>query len=493
MINKLTIVLGVLCLLFSNILISQMSADIMVYDFATQQFDTIQGAPFDQSIQSVKTENYTGLQSSVSFDLKVPQSNLVEETQFTYQLPVSSLYDEISYPLSTSVKIVLPNSNDRHQCTGVMISENFVMSSAHCALETYENKILMDNLDVIAGYDKTLSAGQELRASVKRVYFIKDWNIGNGEDIAIYELDKPLGLFSGWMSIGYEEDQSSIEGEVLHKMSYPAYGTPFTDKEFDGQDLHISYGVVDYVVPEYIGVRNHLVGAGGESGSPIFKTDNEDEYTALGVLTWAGFHNHSRFTAPVYFAYENILKSSDQVLGSILPVDILEFDVTATDNNIVQIDWSIENEFNMEGYEVERSFDGETFEYIDFVSAGETSYSINDHVDAEGTVLYRLKTLSLNGESRYTDLRSVSLIGEEVQDIIVNVYPNPSTEFVNIESNVNSEILDVKLIDVEGKAVYQKQFNDAHKIDLQNIVAGTYHLIVSGEDKMETKTIIVQK
>ena len=499
MCNKLTFIIGFLCLLFSTTNLSaQQTPEIMVYDFETKTMDTLQSISFDGNSVSAKTKNYVGFNNTVSLDLDVPNENLVEKTQFTYQTPVADLFKNLAYPLSSGVKLVLPGRDDRHQCTGVMVSENFVLSSAHCTLDTYENTVIIDGLDAIACYDESLDASQNLRAKVKKIYFIKDWNIGNGEDLALYELEQPIGLFSGWMSIGFEEDKTKIEGEVMHKMSYPAYSTPLNQTAYDGNDLHISYGVVDYVVPEYIGVKNHLVGAGGESGSPIFTTDNQNDYTAYGVLTWAGFHNHSRFNAPVYYAYENILKNNAPVSGSILPVELISFEAKKEESQVA-LKWEAEKEISLEGYEVERSLDGETFEYIGFIEANNAfeaqTYTYNDKDENEGTVYYRLRSMDTDGAEEVSEVRSVKLLGKVAEKLVdINIYPNPATEYVNIDAGPeNDSNKSVTIYNASGQIMTQTSFVNETTIITDDYNAGSYHIVVESESVRETHTILVQK
>ena len=499
MCNKLTFIIGFLCLvLTAENLTAQLTPEIMVYDFETKTLDTLKSFSFDGKTVNAKTDNYVGVKSSVSLDLNVPEENLVEKTNFTYQTPVAELFEKMAYPFSSSVKLVIPSRDDRHQCTGVMVSENFVLSSAHCTLDAYENTVLVSELDAIAGYDEALDPSQTLRAKVKRIYFLKDWNIGNGEDLALYELEHPIGLFSGWMSIGFEADAAKIDGEVMHKMSYPAYSTPLNKTDYNGKELHVSYGVVDYVVPEYIGVKNHLVGAGGESGSPIFTTDNEDDYTAHGVLTWAGFHNHSRFNAPTYFAFEKILMNNSQVVGSILPVELTSFEAEKKENEVALI-WSAEKEINLEGYEVERSLDGKTFEYIGFVEANNAfeaqDYSFMDYAENEGTAYYRLRSVDTDGSEEVSEVRSVKFDTKKANTLVdINIFPNPATDYVNINTTVKDQSeKSIAVYNATGQIMTKTTFVNDATIVTEDYSAGTYHMVIQSNDQRETHTILVQK
>lgn len=69
----------------------------------------------------------------------------------------------------------------------------------------------------------------------------------------------------------------------------------------------------------------------------------------------------------------------------------------------------------------------------------------------------------------------------------INIYPNPSTDFVNLEVDFNiANSLNIRVIDMLGKTHYQNisekkaiQFTD--KIDVSNLVKGLYIIYVNGK------------
>lgn len=82
-----------------------------------------------------------------------------------------------------------------------------------------------------------------------------------------------------------------------------------------------------------------------------------------------------------------------------------------------------------------------------------------------------------------------SLVGINELDKInkINIYPNPSSDYLNVEVDFNqSSALDLRIVDLLGKTLYQNnsktqaiQFTD--KIDVSNFASGTYIVYINGK------------
>src|SRR5690606_28302534 len=59
-------------------------------------------------------------------------------------------------------------------------------------------------------------------------------------------------------------------------------------------------------------------------------------------------------------------------------------------------------------------------------------------------------------------------------NINLKLYPNPTTDVINIEGDSASEIKKISLISLEGKLI--KSYNTSDVISLSDIAAGTYFL-----------------
>lgn len=143
-----------------------------------------------------------------------------------------------------------------------------------------------------------------------------------------------------------------------------------------------------------------------------------------------------------------------------IPVKLVSFNA-ARDKKDVVLTWSTASEINNKGFEIERSFDGISFEASGFVRARKNtaSVSVYTYTDREAfkrdnTVLYyRLKQVDLNGTYTYSDV--VRVVNNQTGKENISVYPNPYENVftVNIVSAVSSAAK-VEVYDVNGKLVH---------------------------------------
>jgi len=310
----ITKLLSIVALLLncSVLLVSQsLTRDIIKYNFKSASFDTIAGVKYDGTIAIDQTNFDFGEMNPSAVPMDLPTENLSEGTNFTRPLVAKDQYSMVNYPVSTTIKLFKVNGNDlRDQCTGTMVGPKHVLTSAHCVLKPYTVEVVVKELLVVAGYDVSMDTTDHIKASVSDIYFLDRWNIGEGDDQALLELDEPIGYYTGWVSFGYNDDDEYFSGKNFHKFSYPTYRTPYNEFPFNGDTLYYSYGAIDYVADDFLGVVGHIKGVGGESGSSILYTNNEDVYTSYGVLTWVGYYNHSRFNAERFNAFEHIVGRS---------------------------------------------------------------------------------------------------------------------------------------------------------------------------------------
>ena len=294
------------------LLVSQnLTRDIIKYNFKASSFDTISGVEYDVAIKQGQTNFNFGEMDPMDVPMDMPTQNLTEGTNFTKPLVAKDHYSMINYPVSTTIKLFKVNGGElRDQCTGTMVSPKHVLTSAHCVLKPYTVEVVVDELVVVAGYDVSMDSTLQIKVPVSDIYFLDKWNIGEGDDQALLELEDPIGYYTGWVSFGYNDDDEFFDAKNFHKFSYPTYNTPFNKYPFNGDTLYYSYGAIDYVADDFLGVIGHIQGAGGESGSSLLYTNNDDAYTSYGVLTWVGFYNHSRFTAERFHAFESIISTN---------------------------------------------------------------------------------------------------------------------------------------------------------------------------------------
>lgn len=129
-----------------------------------------------------------------------------------------------------------------------------------------------------------------------------------------------------------------------------------------------------------------------------------------------------------------------EVFSSPLPIELVSFEADLTENNEVSLNWETASEVNNSHFSIERSFDSENWKNIeDIDGAGNSneliSYSTVDKNPEEGVSYYRLKQTDYDGKSTYSKIKIVEVSLENKETAFIKLYPNPTVDIINIESN----------------------------------------------------------
>ena len=192
--------------------------------------------------------------------------------------------------------------------------------------------------------------------------------------------------------------------------------------------------------------------------------------------------------------------------ASLLPVELLSFDVNAVDNRFIRLDWATASEINNEGFEVLRSTDGVNFERIAWISGNGNSTEINEYVfndrgvDKGMTYYYQLKQIDYDGQYEYFDIKSARLEGKTTFTVGALI-PNPSkgSEMVSVDiQTVSGDVLTVEIYDRIGAKVKSASYvlfaaENALDINISDLAAGTYFLKFDSSMGTETKKLVVVK
>ena len=84
-------------------------------------------------------------------------------------------------------------------------------------------------------------------------------------------------------------------------------------------------------------------------------------------------------------------------------------------------------------------------------------------------------------------------VEEHVQDIEIDVYPNPAVDHLNVSIPTLQEDMQFALFDMQGKLIEQQKINsEAFTIGFSNMSTGNYLLVFTNKDQ-RIKTLQVQK
>ena len=176
-----------------------------------------------------------------------------------------------------------------------------------------------------------------------------------------------------------------------------------------------------------------------------------------------------------------------------LPLDWLTFEVTQSGGYAI-LDWTTTNEIDVSHFEIERSTDGEIFDYIGTVPARNVANEVNayqysDIVLRSKLLYYRVRQVDFDGQHTYSMTR-VLIIGETRFD--VSLYPNPVSNQVHIELGQAAEGY-YHVIDLSGKTIlsgYLPADRTQHTLELGSLSTGVYQVLITIGDQREVRRII---
>jgi len=182
-----------------------------------------------------------------------------------------------------------------------------------------------------------------------------------------------------------------------------------------------------------------------------------------------------------------------------LPVTLLGLEAELN-NAKVTLSWSTAMELNNAYFEVQRMVSGsQQFELVGSVSGAGNSNSllkynyVDDITDvASGHIFYRLRQVDMNGESELSDVVSVSQTKANVLAGL-KVYPNPVSQYLNVDfANVN-EVYSYSFINAMGKIVFAGQASLNKRIDISQLPKGIYAMRISLESGFAQNYVIMKE
>jgi len=230
-----------------------------------------------------------------------------------------------------------------------------------------------------------------------------------------------------------------------------------------------------------------------------------DRYTGTSTplnMTGATTYDFNiNLSAAISFATDRFKVVYRQVQLAPLPVTFLSVSANKL-GAAVKVDWKVAAERGIQRYEVERSADGSTFAKTGTVTAtGNNStdlgYSWMDATPLSGTNFYRIKSIGVGGEIKYTNIVKVSF--GDVKPAFA-IAPNPvEGSVVNLQfRNQAAGRYTIRLMSNAGQAVFTKVLehaggNSTQLISLPSAIArGAYQLeIISPDKTTETQNLFI--
>ena len=177
-----------------------------------------------------------------------------------------------------------------------------------------------------------------------------------------------------------------------------------------------------------------------------------------------------------------------------LPIELLWFNAECEGSNIT-LKWATASEINNDYFTLERSDDAKNWQIIANVNgAGNSSqilyYFYRDAKAFNSTVYYRLKQTDFDGKFEYSNIISASC--NEVLLKEINIYPNPITNELTIETTGNNETVNFEIISLTGAVVYKSSFIQKTTIQTSKLATGHYIIKFESGNIFEFKKVIKQ-
>src|SRR5258706_1334363 len=184
-----------------------------------------------------------------------------------------------------------------------------------------------------------------------------------------------------------------------------------------------------------------------------------------------------------------------------LPVTFSSFTAVRTNRSNALLKWETATEINNSGFAVLKSTDHTTWQFVAFVptqaqdgnSTRMLAYTFNDFNSEKGVTLYRIKQVDLDGNAKFSEIRTVRGNGQKLMTI---VYPNPSTDGkVNIVFENAEGFYDANLFDITGRMLRQWKGLTGNTFQINNLENGMYsiRIIDKASGKQIVEKIVVSK
>ncbi len=147
--------------------------------------------------------------------------------------------------------------------------------------------------------------------------------------------------------------------------------------------------------------------------------------------------------------------------GMALPVELVDFSAGIINQNVT-LKWSTATEINNEGFIIQRSVNGKSFNDIGYVKGhGDSdeliSYNFKDLAPPSGLIYYRLKQVDFDGAFEFSPIEVVEIVNKLKESF--SIFPNPiqGTSIELKTEGIHDEEISLSMMTIDGKIIWNKQ------------------------------------
>ena len=185
-----------------------------------------------------------------------------------------------------------------------------------------------------------------------------------------------------------------------------------------------------------------------------------------------------------------------------LPIELISFDgINQGRSNLLS--WIVASQINNDYFTIERSQNGKIWEIAGQVDGAGTTqinkyYHLTDENPYFPLTYYRLKQTDFDGQSKYSDIITISNIKDLDGEFIGHLSPNPTSDYATFTYN-GSDLetpLNVQVVNEMGMILKNHTFLNIHKgmpqtIGTNELAKGTYHIVFRQGYQFQTQKLVI--
>jgi hypothetical protein len=238
-----------------------------------------------------------------------------------------------------------------------------------------------------------------------------------------------------------------------------------------------------------------LTPLGTELKSLITKEGGGGSYTKLRARV--KYHPATAITGQLFGPWRYVSDIIDGNKLGALPVELISFTALwQQKGQVAKINFITDKESGVKNYTIQKSSDATNFNDIAVLPAqnasGRQNYNYVDNNATNALQYYRLKIIGLNSVVEYSN---VVLLKENIAAQVL-VFPNPTTDKLQIVLNENYATVNMQIVNTTGQIVQKLQnvsaINQTINLPVQKLDAGIYLLHIQIGNKKQVVQFVKQ-